>query len=202
MRVAVTASGPTLDSQVDPRFGRCAWFVVVDPDTMAFEAVENASVAAAQGAGIATAQMIAGKGVEVVLTGNCGPNAYQALAAAGLQVVSGVSGTVREAVGAYASGKLQASEQPNVASHYGMGASSGRGMGRGMGGGMAGDMGGSMGVGPGSGSAPVSPAPVPSAAQGNAGMTELLLELKNQLDALREQVSDINRRIDELHKDE
>ena len=182
MRVAVSASGPTLDSQVDPRLGRCAWFVVVDPATMAFEAVENSSGAAAQGAGIATAQMIADKGVEAVITGNCGPNAYQALSAAGIAVVTGVGGTVREAAKAYAAGELQSSVQPNVASHYGMGGGGRRGM-------AAGGMGGGAQLSSSS-----------ATDQDGSGMTVLLLELKNQLDALRVQVSDINRRIEELHK--
>ena len=88
MRVAVSASGPTLDSQVDPRFGRCAYFVVVDTGTMAAEAIENASVAAAQGAGIATAQMIAGKGVAAVCSqGTAIPGLVDDLAAAaGIEV--------------------------------------------------------------------------------------------------------------------
>jgi len=156
---------------------------MVDSATMDFEAIENASSAAAQGAGIATAQMIADKGVEAVLTGNCGPNAHQALSAAAVKVVTGVSGTVREAVGAYAGGTLQTSEQPNVASHYGMGMGAGRGMGGGMAGGDV-------------------PSPAVRSAQAGPGLTDLLLELKSQLDGLREQVSDINRRIDELHNDQ
>jgi len=179
--VAVSAEGRTLDVQVDPRFGRCAYFLIVDPATMSFDVVENASVASAQGAGIGTAQMIAGKSVEAVLTGNCGPNAYQALEAAGVKVVTGVSGTVREAVLAYKDGMLQPVAHPNVASHYGMGAGQGRGMGGGMGGARA--------------------TPQPSApAAGSDPVVGLLQELKREMDALRQQVSDVNRRIDELHK--
>ena len=81
--------------------------------------------------------MIAGKGVEAVLTGNCGPNAYQVLSAAGIKVITGVSGKVKDAIQSYKSGKLQASSQPNVAGHFGMGR--GGGMGRGMRRGMGGD---------------------------------------------------------------
>ncbi|MDP2917032.1 MAG: NifB/NifX family molybdenum-iron cluster-binding protein [Dehalococcoidia bacterium] len=132
MRIAVTASSPTLDADIDPRFGRCQYLIFVDPDTMSFEAVNNAGVAASGGAGISTAQLIAGKGVEAVLTGNCGPNAYQVLSAAGIKVITGVSGKVRDAVQSYKSGKLQASSQPNVAGHFGLGM--GRGVRRGMGG--------------------------------------------------------------------
>ena len=71
MKIAISASGPSLDAEVDPRFGRCQYLIIVDPDTMEFEAVENSNAMAAGGAGIATGQMIAEKGVNVVLTGNC-----------------------------------------------------------------------------------------------------------------------------------
>ena len=121
MGIAISATGSTLDAEVDPRFGRCQHFIIVDPETMEFEAIENNSAMAAGGAGISTGQMIAGKGVEVVLTGNCGPNAYRVLSAAGLKVITGVSGKVRDAIQAYKSGKFQASAQPNVPDHFGMG---------------------------------------------------------------------------------
>jgi len=129
MKVAVSSTGPTLDSLVDPRFGRCALFALVDPATMAFESLENSGVESAHGAGIATAQMIAGKGVEAVLTGNCGPNAYQVLEAARVKVVTGVTGTVGDAVQAYAAGLLKPTSHANVASHHGMSDAQGRGIG-------------------------------------------------------------------------
>jgi predicted Fe-Mo cluster-binding NifX family protein len=129
MKIAITANGPTLDAGIDPRFGRCQYFIIVDPETMQFEALENSGAMAGGGAGISTAQMIAGKGVEVVLTGNCGPNAYEVLSAAGIKVVTGVAGKVQDAIQDYKSGKFQASSQPNVPGHFGMG----RGMGRGRG---------------------------------------------------------------------
>jgi predicted Fe-Mo cluster-binding NifX family protein len=127
MKIAVTATAASLDADIDPRFGRCQYFIIVDPETMEFEALENSGVMAGGGAGISTAQTIVGKGIEVVLTGNCGPNAYQVLSAAGIKVVTGVSGKVRDAIQNYKSSKLKVSSQPNVAGHFGMG----RGMGRG-----------------------------------------------------------------------
>jgi predicted Fe-Mo cluster-binding NifX family protein len=127
MKIAITANGPALDAGIDPRFGRCQYFIIVDPETMQFQALENSGAMAGGGAGISTAQMIAGKGVEVVLTGNCGPNAYEVLSAAGIKVITGVAGKVQDAVQGYKSGKFQSSSQPNVPGHFGMGR--GRGMG-------------------------------------------------------------------------
>jgi predicted Fe-Mo cluster-binding NifX family protein len=131
MKVAVSATGPGLDAQVDPRFGRCQYFNIFDPDTMESETVENKGAVAGGGAGIATAQTITGKGIEAVLTGNCGPNAFQVLSAAGIKVITGVSGTVRDVVLAYRTGNFEASSQPNVPGHFGMGGGMGRGGGMG-----------------------------------------------------------------------
>jgi len=121
MKIAVSATGSTLDAQVDPRFGRCRYFIIIDPETMEFEAVDNSDSAAGGGAGIATAQSVSGKGSGVVLTGNCGPNAFQVLEAAGIQVMTGISGTVQEAVNNYKEGKYQSSSQASVRDHYGLG---------------------------------------------------------------------------------
>ena len=183
MRIAISATGPTLDAEVDARFGRCPYFIIVDPDTMQFEAMENSSAMAGGGAGISTGQMIASKGVQVVLTGNCGPNAYQVLSAAGLQVITGVSGKVRDAVIAYKSGQFQAVSQPNVADHFGMGRGMGKGMGRGVGRGMG------VGIMP-----PVTPVPqTPSPEQE-------LEALKAQSQVLAQQLSELQRHIEELEK--
>ena len=134
MRIAISATGSDLDAEVDPRFGRCQYFVIVEPDTMQFESVENSSAMASGGAGISAAQMIIGKGVEAVLTGNCGPNAYQVLSPAGIKVITGISGRVRDAAQSYKSSNLEGSTQPNVPGHFGMARARGMGMdhGRGM----------------------------------------------------------------------
>ena len=119
MKAAITASGPTLDASMDPRFGRCAYFLIVDTDTMEFEAVENPHVALGGGAGIQSAQLMADKGVKFVLTGNCGPNAHETLSAAGIGVVLGSSGTVRDAIERFKAGQFSTAGEPNVAGHSG-----------------------------------------------------------------------------------
>ena len=121
MKVAVSATGATLQATVDPRFGRCTTFVLVETDDMTFEAIDNANSALGGGAGIQTAQLMAQKHVKTVLTGNCGPNAHETLNAAGIDVVVGCSGTVANAVEEFKSGRLRAATAPNVASHAGMG---------------------------------------------------------------------------------
>ena len=139
MQIAISATGPTLDAEVDPRFGRCQHFIIADTETDGFEAVDNTSATAAGGAGISAAQMIVGKGIEAVLTGNCGPNAHQVLTAAGIKVITGVSGKIKDAISEYKLGTYSAAQQANVPDHYGMGG--GGGAGRGMGGGMGKGMG-------------------------------------------------------------
>jgi len=133
LKVAVSATEPSLDASVDPRFGRCSYFVIVDTETMQYETLPNPAQYAGRGAGIQAAQTIASKGVRVVLTGNVGPNAYQALSAAGIQIVTGAYGTVREVVMKFKEGKLKGTSAPTAPMHYGMGMGGGRGMGRGMG---------------------------------------------------------------------
>jgi predicted Fe-Mo cluster-binding NifX family protein len=119
MKIAVSASGPDLAAQVDPRFGRAPYFLFVDPDTLEFEAVANQqNLQAARGAGIQTAALVASHRPTAVLTGNCGPKAFQTLQAAGIQVVLGVAGSVREAVQQYQQGTLRPAPGPNVAGHW------------------------------------------------------------------------------------
>ena len=121
MRIAVTASKPALDAALDPRFGRCAYFIILDTEDMSFEAVDNSEIASGGGAGIQSAQLVAEKGVKAVLTGNCGPNAHRSLCAAGIEVLLGLDGSVLQAVERFKSGELRASSSPNAKSHAGMG---------------------------------------------------------------------------------
>jgi len=138
MKIAVSSSGRNLDFQVDPRFGRCAYFIIAETDDMSFEAFDNENLALGGGAGIQSAQFVASKGVSAVITGNCGPNAMQTLSVARVEIFLGNSGTVREIIEKYTRGDIKPSNNANVAEHYGMGggAGMGRGMGRGRGRGM------------------------------------------------------------------
>lgn len=90
MKVAVSSAGTMLDSMVDPRFGRCQYFIVVETDTMTFEAYPNENAEQQRGAGIQAAQFVADKGVKAILTGRCGPNASLALSSSGVQCYEGV----------------------------------------------------------------------------------------------------------------
>jgi predicted Fe-Mo cluster-binding NifX family protein len=195
MKIALSATAPTLDAGIDPRFGRCQYFVIVDPQTMEFETLDNSNAMAAGGAGISTAQMIASKGVEVVLTGNCGPNAYETLSATGIQIITGVSGRIKDAIEAFKAGRFQSSTQPSVDSHHGMGAGMGpnMGMGRGMGRGMGVGRGRGMGMGMGMGAGPAIMPQAPSPDQ------EIEM-LKSQAQVLGQQLNEIQRRLEELEK--
>jgi predicted Fe-Mo cluster-binding NifX family protein len=121
MKIVVTAAAPSLDGAVDPRSGRCPYFLIVESDDLTFEAIENPNVQLGGGAGIQSAQLMNEKGVQFVLTGNCGPNAFQTLSAAGIEVIVGCSGLVRDVVEQFRNGRLGPSDQPNVASHFGTG---------------------------------------------------------------------------------
>mgnify|MGYP006281427439 FL=1 len=145
MKIGISATGPDLEAQVEPRFGRCPYFLIVDPQSLDFEALENPSTASMGGAGIQSAQLMSDKGVSTVLTGNCGPNAFRTFEAANIHVVTGVSGPVRQAVEQFQSGALEPSGSANVASHSGMGGGSGRGRGLGIGGGGGSGMGRGLG---------------------------------------------------------
>lgn len=112
-KIAVSSQGDSLESMVDPRFGRAAYFLVVDPATMAFEALSNAQARGmGQGAGIQAAEMVAGSGAKTVISGIVGPKAWQALRAAGLDIVQEATGSVGEAVRAFADGRLKVSDEP------------------------------------------------------------------------------------------
>ena len=119
MKICITSTGKELSSKVDPRFGRCSVFMIVDPDTMEFEAFDNANISASGGAGVQSGQLMSEQKVAAVLTGNVGPNAFTTLNAAGIKSLTDVSGTIEEAVTAYKGGKLSITNKATVDSHNG-----------------------------------------------------------------------------------
>jgi len=193
MKIAVSSSGQTLDDSVDARFGRCAYFLVIDPDTLEFEPIQNPNIALGHGAGIQSAQLLANKGVTVVLTGNCGPNAFQTFAAAGIQVITGVAGQVREAVRMYKSGAMAGASGPNVQGHFGTGVGGGMGIGASGGRGMSGGrcMGQGVQMVP-----PTSPAV--GSSSGVTGKKEEIAAPKEKAEALKKQVEEIMDRVRQM----
>ena len=118
MKVAVSSQGPSLGSPVDPRFGRAAYFIIYDTDSLSFESYSNAeNSTAAHGAGIQTAQWVAQQSVATVVSGNMGPKAFEALKAAGIKMVAWDQGTVEEAIELVRKGELQPIDAANARGH-------------------------------------------------------------------------------------
>jgi len=119
MKIAISSLGRDLDSQIDPRFGRAAYILIVDTVSNGVEVLNNSeNINAFKGAGIQAAAMLSKKGAEVLLTGYCGPNAYKTLQAAGVKVVNDVSGKVKDAVDALSEGKLAFADSANTEAHW------------------------------------------------------------------------------------
>ena len=130
MKIAVSASGDSLDANVDPRFGRCPYFIILETEgneIKGHKVINNQATEAMRGAGIQAAQNVANKGAKVVITGNIGPNAFNALSQTGIKVVTGVSGKISEVVKKYLNGELKETTQPTVRFGRGMGRGFGRG---------------------------------------------------------------------------
>ena len=119
MKVAVTSQGQELSSEIDPRFGRARWLVVVDTETGKSEVHDNSvNLNATQGAGIQTGQNIANLGVEAVITGNVGPNAFKTLNAANVKIFLAEKQTVQDAIDSFKADKLKEVDQANVEGHW------------------------------------------------------------------------------------
>jgi predicted Fe-Mo cluster-binding NifX family protein len=190
MKIVVLANGADLDAPASPVFGRCPTYIFVEAEMTdknsppQLEAVENPAINAAGGAGIQAAQFVVERGAQAVVTANVGPNAFNVFQSAGVPIYLFGGGTVREAVAAFRSGRLQSTADANVQAHAGMGM--GRGMGRGMG------MGRRAG-----GVFPQTPpaGPVPS-------QEEEIASLKDVAGGLREQLAEVMARLDRLEKGE
>jgi predicted Fe-Mo cluster-binding NifX family protein len=216
MKIVISSTGPRLDSEVDPRFGRCQYFIIVDLDDMSFEALPNTNLAQGSGVGIQSAKLVADQGANAVLTGNIGPKAQDVLAEVGVDVITGVSGTVRENAQQYKNGKLQPSNQPDAQNVSGPQAGAnqslsprpkqapniGSGMGRGMGGGRGMRCGYGIGGGrslrTGRGMGRALYAPTAMTSLGDMTKEDELAHLKEDARMLRQEMQAIERRIREI----
>ena len=118
MKLAIPAKCRGLAARVSPRFGRCEYLVIVDSDKLESESIKNPNMGAMNTAGAKSSQMLADRKVQVVLTDNVGPNAFQALSNAGIQIMTGVTGTVREAIRQFNSGQLQPASEATVPEYH------------------------------------------------------------------------------------
>jgi predicted Fe-Mo cluster-binding NifX family protein len=191
MKVAVSSNGENLNAKLDPRFGRCGFFLVVNPDDMSFETFNNESAVLKGGAGIQAAQFLASQGVEAVITGNCGPNAIKTLAAAGIELFDGQAGTVRDVVERFKKGNLKPTSEASVDSHFGMNADAGSGRGGGMGGGRG--MGQGMGGGRGTRRRMVMSGLEESRRKGGRAQSK-----DQELEGLKQQAESLNRKMKEV----
>jgi len=115
MRIAISATGRDLDSSLDPRFGRCPYFLLVDPETQEYQVVPNPGISAGGGAGIKAAQEVVKQGVKTLITGQCGPNAFEILAASGIRVLQAPCEPVRKVLELYERGELSEINAPGMA---------------------------------------------------------------------------------------
>lgn len=185
MRVVITCEGESLEDRIDPRFGRCRTFLLVDTETLETTPIPNEGAMLGGGAGVQAAQLASQQGAEAIITGQLGPNAARTLEAAGIPIYIGATGTALEALEAFKGGRLQKAEGATVASHYGLGRGGGVGMSGGMG----------MGRGM---QAPANP---PGAAtSGSGSRSEALEELKQMQQDMQKQMQEIQRRIEGLEK--
>ncbi len=120
MKVCISSKGNSLESIMDPRFGRAAYFIIADTETMENEAVENSAAASGGGAGVTSGQFMVDKEVTAVITGNVGPNAMNVLKAADIEVYRGVDISVKENIEKFKKGLLEQISK-TVPSHYGLG---------------------------------------------------------------------------------
>lgn len=120
MKIAVSATGKTMESQIDQRFGRAASFIIVETETMDYEAIDNLATLSSGGAGISSAQSVAEKDVKAVITGNVGPNAMNVLKAASIEIYKAAASTVKENVELFKKGVLE-KISTTVPPHFGFG---------------------------------------------------------------------------------
>ncbi len=125
MKLAITVDTPQFETQLERRFGRCAYFIIVDTETRAWESFPNPAAEAKGGAGTQAAQFLANEGVEAVISGHFGPNAFTALDAASIHMYSAQEGQVETLVDDYLAERLERVTDSTGPAHHGGGRSQG-----------------------------------------------------------------------------
>ena len=115
MKVAVSAAGLGLDAPIDSRMGRCAYLAIFDTQSMTGESVPNRAAWSCDGSGVSCAQQLVNLGVEVVITGHCGPKGFEVLDKAGIKLMRATKGTAQEAFERCLRGELKELTQPTKA---------------------------------------------------------------------------------------
>lgn len=119
MKIVITSTDGDIEAQFSPRFGRCAYFILVDIDTLVWEAFRNSAADASGGAGTQAAQYIANQGAQAVISGHFGPKAYEALQVAGIQMFSAGAGKVQDLVDEFSAGRLEQVTTPGESGNHG-----------------------------------------------------------------------------------
>jgi predicted Fe-Mo cluster-binding NifX family protein len=121
MKIAITSKGDSLNSEMDPRFGRCAYFVILDTDgESVLKAIPNDAATAGGGAGIQAAQSVIDEDVEAVISGNFGPRAFDALYSGGIKIYTVKAETVKEALDSFNQGNVELIKTASAAAHAGL----------------------------------------------------------------------------------
>jgi len=120
MKICITSTQDNINADIDMRFGRCRYFLIIDTDTMNVDAISNESIMESGGAGVKAAQTVAKTGVKTVITGNIGPNAFQTLKAAGINIITGADGTIKEIIDKLKNNEYETIKSPSVGNHFGI----------------------------------------------------------------------------------
>lgn len=119
MKIAFTTNGNDLNALLDNRFGRAVRFLIYDTDSQSFSLIDNQqNLNAAQGAGVQSAETIARQGVQVLISGQCGPKAYRVLSSAGIKIYTAGVMKIAEALAQYQAGQLLELKSEDVAGHW------------------------------------------------------------------------------------
>jgi predicted Fe-Mo cluster-binding NifX family protein len=119
MKLVFPSNGKGIDDHIDQRFGRCPYFVSFDTETRTVSHIDNVqNYQAAQGAGIQSATQVVNMHADVCITGHCGPKAFKVFNTAGVRVITGVDGKIREAIARFSDGNLTFADTADVEGHW------------------------------------------------------------------------------------